>query len=32
MHIITDSKGIIKEISSLGFSYFNFSKDNLSSN
>jgi hypothetical protein len=32
MFIITDSKGVIKDISSLGYAYFNLSKDNLSSN
>lgn len=31
MFIITDNKGVIKEISSLGFAYFNFTKENLSS-
>ena len=31
MYIITDYKGIIKDISALGFSYFNLSRDNLSS-
>lgn len=32
MFLITDNKGVIKDISSLGFAYFNFNKDNLSSN
>lgn len=32
MFLITDHKGVIKDISSLGYAYFNFSKDNLSSN
>lgn len=31
MFIITDNKGVIKEISSLGFAYFNFTKENLAS-
>ena len=31
MYIITDTKGVIKDISALGFSYFNLTKDNLSS-
>ena len=31
MFIITDYKGIIRDISALGFSYFNLSRDNLSS-
>jgi hypothetical protein len=29
---MTDNKGVIKEISSLGFAYFSFTKENLSSN
>ena len=32
MYVITDNKGIIKDISALGFSYFCLSKDNLSTN
>jgi hypothetical protein len=32
MYLITDHRGVIKEISSLGFAYFNFTKENLSSN
>ena len=31
MYIITDNKGIIREISSLGFAYFNLINDNLAS-
>ena len=31
MFVITDSKGVIRDISALGFSYFSLSKDNLSS-
>lgn len=31
MYIITDSRGIIREISSLGFAYFQFTKENLTS-
>lgn len=31
IYIITDNKGIIKEISSLGFAFFNFTKENLTS-
>jgi hypothetical protein len=32
MYIITDNRGVIREISSLGFAYFQFNKENLSSN
>ena len=32
IYIITDNKGVIKEISSLGFAYFNFTRENMSSN
>ena len=31
IYIITDNKGLIRDISALGFSYFSLSKDNLSS-
>ncbi len=31
IYVITDNKGIIKEISSLGFAFFNFTKENLTS-
>jgi hypothetical protein len=31
MYIITDSRGVIREISSLGFAYFQFTKENLTS-
>ena len=31
IYIITDNKGLIRDISALGFSYFSLNKDNLSS-
>lgn len=32
MYIITDSKGVIRDISALGFAYFNLTKENLAAN
>ena len=31
MYIITDPRGLIRDISALGFAYLNLTKDNLSS-
>jgi hypothetical protein len=31
IYIITDLKGLIRDVSALGFAYFNLTKDNLSS-